>query len=54
MAELDEISHMQGRFQALISYNFFKKLERAPAILCRLGEESEVVHHLQKASEKSD
>ena len=40
-------------FRPLFLTNFFKKLEHAPAILCRLDKESEVVHHLQKASEKS-
>ena len=37
MAELNKILCMQGRFNALIAYIFFKKkLALAPAILCRL------------------
>ena len=37
IAELDEISLVQGRFQALITYIMFKKiLVRAPTILYRL------------------
>ena len=37
MAELDEISRVEGRFKALITYIMFKKiLACAPTILCRL------------------
>ena len=40
MAELDKISHAQGRFKALITYILLKKFTHTPAILCRLGKNS--------------
>ena len=55
MAELDEIAGVQGRFRPL--FLIFKKLTRAPAILCRLEDwfESITTHsYLKKMQSRTD